>query len=195
MWSAQERLWGWQNEGEVRTYPVHLSGLRECLYARPMLHLSRVCGVGALTIHSFWKYAVTHSACVLSCVRLFVTPPASSVPGIFQARILECIAMSSSRGSPWPRDWIRISCLGRWVLYCWWATGAQCISSLKRWGTVCALWSQGNVSVHCKKSHLQNNSDNDVLVCKWRTLERQGGGILWTQFLYMNKYRVFVLVS
>ena len=43
----------------------------------------------------------------------------SSVHGIFQARILEWVAISSSRGSSWPRDWNLISCSGRWVLYHW----------------------------------------------------------------------------
>ena len=41
------------------------------------------------------------------------------VHGIFQARILEWVAMSSSRSSLWPRDWTQVSCLGRWVLYHW----------------------------------------------------------------------------
>ena len=45
-------------------------------------------------------------------------PPISSVYGIFQARILEWIAISS-RGSSWPRDQICISCIGRHVLYHW----------------------------------------------------------------------------
>ena len=40
----------------------------------------------------------------------------SSVHGIFQARILEWDAISSSIGSSQLRDWIRISCL----LHCWW---------------------------------------------------------------------------
>ena len=31
--------------------------------------------------------------------------------GILQARKLECVAMSSSRGSSWPRDQIRVSCV------------------------------------------------------------------------------------
>ena len=31
--------------------------------------------------------------------------PVSSVPGIFQARILEWVAIPFSRGSSWPRDW------------------------------------------------------------------------------------------
>ena len=41
----------------------------------------------------------------------------SSVRGISQARILEWVATSFSRGSSWPRDW---TCLlpYRWILYC-----------------------------------------------------------------------------
>ena len=56
-------------------------------------------------------------------VQLFATawsPPGSSVHGILQARILEWVAMPSSRGSSLPRDQTRISfvpCIGRWVLY------------------------------------------------------------------------------
>ena len=33
----------------------------------------------------------------------------SSVQGIFQARVLEWVAISSSRGSSWPRDWTQVS--------------------------------------------------------------------------------------
>ena len=43
----------------------------------------------------------------------------SSICGISQGRILEWVAMPSSRGSSWPRDWTHISyvsCIGRWVL-------------------------------------------------------------------------------
>ena len=39
---------------------------------------------------------------MLSCVQLFGTPPGSSVHGIFQARILEWVALSYSRGSSDP---------------------------------------------------------------------------------------------
>ena len=57
--------------------------------------------------------------CVLSCfshVQLFVTPidhspPGSSVHGIFQTRILEWVAMPSSRGSSQPRDRTHVSCV------------------------------------------------------------------------------------
>ena len=39
------------------------------------------------------------------------SPPGSSVYGIFQARVLEWIAISFSRGSSWPRDRIQVSCI------------------------------------------------------------------------------------
>ena len=46
--------------------------------------------------------------------------PGSSVHGIFQATVLEWIAISFSRGSSWPRDWTRVSriagrCFTVWV--------------------------------------------------------------------------------
>ena len=52
----------------------------------------------------------------LSRVWLFATPwtdcspPGSSVHGILQARILEWVAISFSRGFSWPRDQTRVSC-------------------------------------------------------------------------------------
>ena len=46
------------------------------------------------------------------------SPPSSSAHGILQARILEWVAIASSRGSSQLRDWIRISYIGRWILYC-----------------------------------------------------------------------------
>ena len=37
------------------------------------------------------------------------SPPGSSVHGILQARLLEWVAISFSRGSSWPRDWTQVS--------------------------------------------------------------------------------------
>ena len=45
--------------------------------------------------------------------------PGSSVHGIFQARILEWVSISFSRGSFRPRDQTHISCISRWILYHW----------------------------------------------------------------------------
>ena len=41
------------------------------------------------------------------------SPPASSAHGILQARTLEWVAISFSRGSFWPRDQTHISCIGQ----------------------------------------------------------------------------------
>ena len=73
-----------------------------------------------------WKMC----ACLFSCSAVsdsFVTPqdcspPGSSVHGIFQARILEWVPVSYSRGSSQPRDQTHVSWvshIGRWILYCW----------------------------------------------------------------------------
>ena len=51
-----------------------------------------------------------------------IAPQALTVHGIFQARILEWVAISSPRGSSRPRDRTRvsyISCIGRRILYHW----------------------------------------------------------------------------
>ena len=39
------------------------------------------------------------------------SPPDSSFHGIFQARILEWVAVPFSRGSSQPRDWTQVSCI------------------------------------------------------------------------------------
>ena len=46
--------------------------------------------------------------------------PSSSVHGILQARILEWVTISYSRGSLGPRDWIHVSCVfctGHWAMW------------------------------------------------------------------------------
>ena len=47
--------------------------------------------------------------CPTLCDPTDYSSPVFSVHGIFQARILEWVAISSSRGSSWPRDWTHIS--------------------------------------------------------------------------------------
>ena len=42
--------------------------------------------------------------------------PGSSIHEIFQARILEWVAISFSRGSSQPRALPGLSCIGRWIL-------------------------------------------------------------------------------
>ena len=60
-------------------------------------------------------FAYIPCICAQPCVTLgksmHCSPPGSSVHGIFQAWILELVAISSSRGSSWPRDQTCISCI------------------------------------------------------------------------------------
>ena len=51
--------------------------------------------------------------CLTLCDPMDCSPPGSSVHGIFQERILEWVAMPSSRGSSQPRDRAQVSAL--WV--------------------------------------------------------------------------------
>ena len=48
------------------------------------------------------------------------SPPGFSVHGILQARILEWVATSFSRGSSWPTDWTLVSCIasGCFTVFC-----------------------------------------------------------------------------
>ena len=52
--------------------------------------------------------------------------PGSSVHEISQARILEWVAISYSRGSSQPRDQTCVSCIGRQILYHWATREAPC---------------------------------------------------------------------
>ena len=64
-------------------------------------------------------YTLSHFTCVWLCDPMEYSPPGSSVHGILQARILEWVAFSSSRGSTRPRDGTHvsyISCTGRQIL-------------------------------------------------------------------------------
>ena len=48
-------------------------------------------------------------SCLILCDPMDCSPPGSSVPGILQARILEWVAMPSSRESSQPRDQTQVS--------------------------------------------------------------------------------------
>ena len=61
-------------------------------------------------------------SCPTLCNPIDCSLPDSSVHGILQPRILEWVAISSSKGSSQPRDWTCISCffcIGRVILYHW----------------------------------------------------------------------------
>ena len=57
------------------------------------------------------KTVLVAQLCLILCDRMDCSPPGSSVRGILQARILEWVAIPSSRGSSRPRDQTPLSCV------------------------------------------------------------------------------------
>ena len=132
-----------------------------------------------------WVRISANFYCFLSkqgtCVRLHPTlcnpvdynPPDSSVPGISQARILEWVASSSSRGSSWPKDQTRISCIsciGRWILYHW------------------ATWLSKNIwaiiaNYSKKQEEILSTQTNECLKSKGVAKERNLVGDSWRRWL------------
>ena len=56
-----------------------------------------------------WCARMHAQSCLTLCNPMDCSPPGSSVHGIFQARILEWIAIPFSRGSSQPKDWTWVS--------------------------------------------------------------------------------------
>ena len=74
-------------------------------------HSSQVCfPVRCMCAKSF-------QLCPTLCNPMDCSLPGFSVHRILQARILEWVAVSYSRGSYWPWDWTLVSCLGRQNLH------------------------------------------------------------------------------
>ena len=71
-------------------------------------------------IHNLWRARQVSQSCLTLYNPIDCSPPGSSVHGIFQARILQWVAIFSSRGSSRPRDQTCVSCvscIGRQILY------------------------------------------------------------------------------
>ena len=58
-----------------------------------------------------WTELKSLKSCPTLCDPMNRSPQGSSVHGILQARILEWVAVSSSRGSLQPRDWTQVYCI------------------------------------------------------------------------------------
>ena len=59
--------------------------------------------------HNWGKWSEVTQLCPTLCNPMDCSPPGSLVPGIFQAWILEWVAISFSRGSSQPRDRTQVS--------------------------------------------------------------------------------------
>ena len=98
-------------------YPVSESSPEIFHCALLIIHWQNVLGHQTLTKHSLYPLVLSETLLSLRvCAKLLPWSPTlcgpmdcnlpdSSVHGILQARILEWVAMPSSRGSFWPKDW------------------------------------------------------------------------------------------
>ena len=96
------------------------------------------------------------------------SPPGSSVHGILQARILECIAVSLSRGSCRPRDWTWVSCTaGRFFMVCTTRealfSSVQSLSRLRVFATPWIAARQPSLSITNSRSSLRLMSIESVM--------------------------------
>ena len=60
-----------------------------------------------------WRKCEVTQSCLALCDPMDYSLPGSSVHGTFQARVLEWVAISFSRGSSQPRDWTGVSHIAR----------------------------------------------------------------------------------
>ena len=103
---------------------------------------------------NFWWNPPQIGTVSLSCVQLYdpvdCSLPGSSVHGILQARILEWIAIPSSRGSSQPRDGTQVFCIAGGFFNVWATREAQVNYKLLEifvpWMEGGSFWKQGEPS-------------------------------------------------
>ena len=111
--------------GELSKYVCQLWGnFGDCssFYLCPPSAVSFRAGwvIPANHVERFYTTFLWHAraqSCPILCKPMNCSPPPSSVHEISQARIVEWVAISSSRGSSQPRNQTHVSCIGRWILY------------------------------------------------------------------------------
>ena len=136
-------------------------------------------GCESWTIKESWS-EVTQS-CLTLCDPVDCSLPGSSVHGIFQAIVLEWIAISFSRGSTQPRDWTRVS---RIVdrLFTVWATRE---ARKERWVLKnCCFWSvvlEKTLESPLDSMEIKpvNPKGNQAWIIIWRTDAEAETSILW----------------
>ena len=70
-------------------------------------------GVQGVQERFWWRWGRqgNRSECQTFCDPMACSLPGSSIHRIFQARVLDRVTISFSRGSSWPKDWTQILCI------------------------------------------------------------------------------------
>ena len=77
------------------------------------------------------KWSEFTQSCLTLCDPMDCSPPGFSIHGIFQAWVLEWVAIFFSRGSSRPRDWTQVSCIACRCFTIWATNGLVPKSCLK----------------------------------------------------------------
>ena len=125
-------MWNLKNRGYKR---ISLQNRRKDVDVENKLTVDNrgaVSGEAGIDVHMCVCVRTCVRVCVRACVCVWIAqscptlcnpmvcgPPGSSVHGIFQVRILQGVAISSSRGSSWPREWISFSCIASRFFAIW----------------------------------------------------------------------------
>ena len=128
--------------------------------------------------------------CVQWCLTLYIpidcNPPGYSVHGIFQARILEWIAISSFRRPSWPRNRTHVSCIGRQTLYHWATWEAP--QPLEVW-EISVCWLQSVAFCYGKQSWWRQTGRAFYISfwpCKWGRKPPVLACCLWGTFEFLS---------
>ena len=132
----------------------------------------------------YWKWSEVAQLCPTLCDIVDCSPPSSSIHGILQARTLEWVAISFSRGSSWPRDWTQVSRIASRCFNFWATREAQeywsgCYFLLQeifptQGSNLCFLhllhWQVDSLPLHhlrnpCIHAHMCAYTDTCVYVC------------------------------
>ena len=110
--------------------------------------------------------AVELLSCLTLCDPMDYSLPGFSLLGIFQARILEWVAISFSKGFSWPRDGSRVSCIA---------------------GRFFTIWAKKSTIPPFKNKTCNYYTTQHL--CSWATIPEN-----WTlrENLYMNIYSTFI---
>ena len=107
-----------------------------------------------IIISSLWNPPVDdfparlcYSYCLVTKLCPTLSPPGSSVHGIFQARTLEWVDISFSMGSSPPRDWTHVSCVSCMAGRFFTTEPPTRNLLLVTWGEFCKAWGR-RLSVH-----------------------------------------------
>ena len=106
------------SESPEKAAPLPQTALQKCIimhnfkiYGRLSSHLSLAQWHVGIWLLVVWMPAQSLQSCLTLCHPRDCNPPGSSVHGILQARVLECIAIPFLRGSSQPRSPSQVSCI------------------------------------------------------------------------------------